>query len=155
MPLPILLTLLSPTMGRVAASFGPKLPLSVGSAVVAAGFVITALTAGVDGYWTSWFPSIVVMAVGMTIAVAPLTTSILGSVEEQHVAMASGFNSAVARTGGLIATALLGAVLSSSGAQLLARFHAAMLVSAVIAAAASVVGLLTLGAVQPSARRSA
>ncbi len=58
---------------------------------------------------------ILVMALGMTIAVAPLTSSVLGSVEEQHVAMASGFNSAVARTGGLIATALLGAVLSSSG----------------------------------------
>ena len=54
---------------------------------------------------------ILVMALGMTIAVAPLTSSVLGSVEEQHVAMASGFNSAVARTGGLIATALLGAVL--------------------------------------------
>ena len=55
------------------------------------------------------------MAVGMTIAVAPLTASVLGSVEEQHVAMASGFNSAVARTGGLIATALLGAVLGRQG----------------------------------------
>ena len=55
------------------------------------------------------------MAIGMTIAVAPLTSSVLGSVEEQHVAMASGFNSAVARTGGLIATALLGAVLASDG----------------------------------------
>ena len=51
----------------------------------------------------------------MTIAVAPLTASVLGSVEEQHVAMASGFNSAVARTGGLIATALLGSVLASKG----------------------------------------
>ena len=51
----------------------------------------------------------------MTIAVAPLTSSVLGSVEEQHVGMASGFNSAVARTGGLIATALLGVVLGCTG----------------------------------------
>ena len=59
-----------------------------------------------------------------------LTASVLGSVEEQHVAMASGFNSAVARTGGLIATALLGSVLASSGAALFGGFHMAMYVSA-------------------------
>jgi hypothetical protein len=89
-----------------------------------------------------------VMALGMTIAVAPLTSSVLGSVEEQHVAMASGFNSAVARTGGLIATALLGAVLSSTGDALFAGFHAAMLVSAGVAAAASLVALTMLGGVK-------
>src|SRR5204863_6754232 len=80
------------------------------------------------------FATILVMALGMTIAVAPLTASVLGSVEEQHVAMASGFNSAVARTGGLIATALLGSVLASVGEQLFAGFHVAMFVSAGVAA---------------------
>jgi hypothetical protein len=91
---------------------------------------------------------IAVMAMGMTIAVAPLTSSVLGSVEEQHVAMASGFNSAVARTGGLIATALLGAVLSSLGQQLFSGFHAAMIVSAAVAALASVVAVTMLGSVR-------
>jgi len=84
----------------------------------------------------------------MTIAVAPLTSSVLGSVEEQHVAMASGFNSAVARTGGLIATALLGAVLSSEGEQLFAGFRVAMYVSAAVAALSSVVALTMLGGVK-------
>jgi hypothetical protein len=84
----------------------------------------------------------------MTIAVAPLTSSVLGSVEEQHVAMASGFNSAVARTGGLIATALLGSVLGSKGVQLFAGFHAAMVVSAIVAAAAGLVALTMLGGVR-------
>ena len=84
----------------------------------------------------------------MTIAVAPLTSSVLGSVEEQHVAMASGFNSAVARTGGLIATALLGSVLASRGEQLFAGFHAAMTLSAVVAALASLVALTMLGGVK-------
>jgi hypothetical protein len=72
---------------------------------------------------------------------------VLGSVEEQHVAMASGFNSAVARTGGLIATALLGAVLSSDGQHLLDGFHAAMFVSAAVSALASLVALTMLGGV--------
>ena len=80
-----------------------------------------------SSYWTGPFPTILVMAVGMTIAVAPLTSSVLGSVEEQHVALASGLNSAVARTGGLIATALLGSVLASQGQRLFAGFHQAML----------------------------
>jgi hypothetical protein len=101
-----------------------------------------------SSYWTGTFPTILVMAAGMTIAVAPLTSSVLGSVEEQHVAMASGFNSAVARTGGLIATALLGAVLASKDEQLFAGFHAAMYVSGAVAAVASVVALTMLPGVR-------
>ena len=104
---------------------------------------------GPDGsYWASVFPMILVMATGMTIAVAPLTSSVLGSVEERHVAMASGFNSAVARTGGLIATALLGAVLASKGPQLFAGFYVAMSVAAAVSVAASLVGLTMLGGVR-------
>src|SRR5205809_7778467 len=92
-----------------------------------------------------------VMAAGMTIDVAPLTASVLGSVEERHVAMASGFNSAVARTGGLIATALLGAVLSSNGASLFDGFHAAMMVAGVVAATAGLVALTMLGSIRMKA----
>jgi hypothetical protein len=62
--------------------------------------------------------------------------------------MASGFNSAVARTGGLIATALLGAVLAQSGTRLFAGFHIAMTVSAIVAALSSVVALTMLGGVR-------
>jgi hypothetical protein len=56
----------------------------------------------------------------------PLTTAVLNSVDERHTASASGFNSAVARTGGLVATALLGTVLAAHGLALLAAFHGAM-----------------------------
>jgi hypothetical protein len=91
---------------------------------------------------------ILTLALGMTIAVAPLTSSVLGSVEERHVAMASGFNSAVARTGGLIATALLGSVLSGEGRGLFRPFHTAMTVSAAVAALASLVALIMVGKVR-------
>ena len=148
LPLPILMTSLSPTMGSLAAQIGPRIPLTVGPAVVAVGMVLSRLATPDGSYWTGVFPMILVMATGMTIAVAPLTSSVLGSVEEQHVAMASGFNSAVARTGGLIATALLGAVLSREGEQLFSGFHMAMYVSAAVAALSSVVALTMLGGVR-------
>ena len=145
LPLPIVMTSLSPTMGSVAARIGPRIPLTVGPLVVAVGMGLSTLVTTKGGYWSSAFPMILVLAAGMTIAVAPLTSSVLGSVEERHVAMASGFNSAVARGGGLIATALLGAVLSTQGRELVARFHSAMIISAAIAALAGLVALVMLG----------
>jgi hypothetical protein len=135
-------------MGGLAAKLGPRIPLTVGPLVIAAGMVTAVLIKPDASYWIGAFPTILVMALGMTIAVAPLTSSVLGSVEEQHVAMASGFNSAVARTGGLIATALLGAVLASSGEKLFSGFHAAMLISAGVAAVGALVALTMLGGVR-------
>lgn len=148
LPLPILMTSLSPAMGGVAARIGPRIPLTVGPLVVGAGMVLSRMMEPDSSYWTGAFPTILVMASGMTIAVAPLTSSVLGSVEEQHVAMASGFNSAVARLGGLIATALLGSVLGQEGEALFAGFHSAMFASAGVASLAAVVALTMLGGVK-------
>jgi MFS family permease len=148
LPLPVLMTSISPTMGGLAARLGPRIPLTAGPLVVALGMALSPLATPDSSYWSGVFPMILVMALGMTIAVAPLTASVLGSVEEQHVAMASGFNSAVARTGGLIATALLGSVLASNGAALFSGFHVAMFVSAAVAALAGLVALTMLGGVR-------
>ena len=148
LPLPVLMTAISPTMGSLAARIGPRIPLTVGPLIVGAGMLLGGLIGEHTNYWTGAFPTIVVMAAGMTIAVAPLTSSVLGSVKEQHVAMASGFNSAVARIGSLIATALLGSVLASKGGQLFDGFHAAMYVSAAVAAVSAIVGLTMLGGVK-------
>jgi EmrB/QacA subfamily drug resistance transporter len=148
LPLPVLMTSISPWMGSFAARIGPRIPLTLGPGVVAAGMILSRLMTPGSSYWAGPFPMILVMATGMTIAVAPLTSSVLGSVEERHVAMASGFNSAVARTGGLIATALLGAVLSSEGRQLFTGFHGAMYVSAAVAALSSLVALTMLPGVR-------
>ena len=148
LPLPILMTSASPTMGSIAARIGPRIPLTVGPLVVGVGMIVSRLMGPDAGYWMGTFPAILIMALGMTIAVAPLTSSILGSVEEQHVAMASGFNSAVARLGGLIATALLGSVLGQEGTALFESFHGAMSVSAAVAAAAGIVALTMLGGVK-------
>lgn len=148
LPLPILMASISPTMGALSAKTGPRVPLTIGPLIVAGGMAVSVLMTEHSSYWAGPFPTTLVMALGMTIAVAPLTASVLGSVEEQHVAMASGFNSAVARTGGLIATALLGSVLASAGAALFDGFHMAMFVSAGVAAMAGVVALTMLGGVR-------
>jgi hypothetical protein len=83
------------------------------------------------------FPAILVIAVGMAGAVAPLTAAILGSVDRRHTGSASGLNSAVARTGGMVATTLLGGVLGAAGPALVSGFHAAAIVCALASAAAS------------------
>jgi hypothetical protein len=78
-----------------------------------------------------------VIALGMAGAVAPLTTAVLMSVDSRHVGAASGMNSAVARTGGLVATALIGAVMTSTGPALVSAFGVAAVVGAALCAGAS------------------
>ena len=148
LPLPILLTVASPPMGSLAGRFGPRWFLVAGPLVVAAGMALGQRIGADTGYWTSVFPAMTAMAAGMAIAVAPLTASVLGSVDERHVGTASGFNSAVARVGGLIATAMLGVVLSREGEALIAGFHLSLIGAAIAAVAASAAALLLVGNVR-------
>ena len=85
------------------------------------------------------------LALGMAGAVAPLTTAVLSSVDDRHTGTASGFNSAIARTGGLIATALGGAVVAASVVQLTEAFHTAALLAAFSAVTAGIIAFVTLG----------
>jgi EmrB/QacA subfamily drug resistance transporter len=144
LPLPAVIGLGSRLMGAVAAGTGPRLPLTVGPLVVAAGFALAARIGGGGSYWTSVLPAVLVIAIGMAGAVAPLTTAVMASVDGDHVGTANGFNSAVARTGGLIATALLGAVLAARGAALAEAFAVASLVAAGAAALAGLAALFLL-----------
>jgi predicted MFS family arabinose efflux permease len=148
LPLPILIAVGSPIMGQFAARIGPRLPLTVGPVVVGVGMLLGLRIGPHPFYWLEVMPAVSVMALGMAIAVAPLTSSVLGSVAQKHVAMASGFNSAVARIGGLIATALLGVVLAHEGQALIGGFHEAMIASATVAIAASLASLTLLGGVK-------
>jgi hypothetical protein len=97
-----------------------------------------------SSYWTGLLPAILVVSVGLSAAVAPLTTEVLNSVDARYTGAASGLNSAIARTGGLIATALLGAVLASRGEWLLTAFHAAMAVGALACLGAALTALTLL-----------
>jgi EmrB/QacA subfamily drug resistance transporter len=137
LPFPVVLAIGSPIMGKVAGKHGARLPLAIGALLVAGGFLL-GMRIGAGGYATTVLPAILVIAIGMAGVAAPLTTAVLSSVDGSHTGIASGFNSAVARGGGLIATALLGAVLTAQGRALLPPFHLAMAVCAATALASSV-----------------
>jgi EmrB/QacA subfamily drug resistance transporter len=137
LPFAAILALASPAMGALAGRIGSRIPLTAGPLVVAAGFLLELRVGARASYWTDVLPPILVMAIGMAGAVAPLTTAVLGSVDSRHTGSASGLNSAVARTGGMVATALLGGVLGATGQALVSGFHFAAMVCAVTCIAAS------------------
>jgi EmrB/QacA subfamily drug resistance transporter len=145
-PAAIILALGSPGMGRLAGRIGARLPLTIGPLVVACGFLLQLRMGANVNYWRDVFPAIVVISLGMAGAVAPLTNAVLSAVDERHTGSASGFNSAIARSGGLIATALLGSVLGAQGDSLLSGFHIAAMACAIACAAASAAAFFLIAA---------
>ncbi len=145
LPLPVVIALTSPIMGGIAGRIGSRLPLTIGPLGVAGGFLLLLRVDAQGSYWTTVLPALLVIAFGMAGAVAPLTTAVLSSVDAAHSGSASGLNSAVARTGGLIATALLGAVLAAQGQALVTEFHIAAIACAIAALAASASAFALIG----------
>ena len=112
-PISVLLFLLSPRFGRLASATGPRLPMTVGPIVGGAG-LIGMLRVGADAdYATEILPAILVFGLGLSATVAPLTATVLDAVEPRRVGIASGVSNAVSRVAGLLAIAVLGAVISA------------------------------------------
>jgi EmrB/QacA subfamily drug resistance transporter len=135
LPVPAVIALGSGTMGRIAGKTGARLPLTAAPLVAAAGFLLATRIGG-GAYWSTTLPALLLVALGMAGVVAPLTTAVLAGVAPRHTGVASGFNSAVARCGALVATALLGMLLSASGSALAPAFRIAMVGAAAAALAA-------------------
>lgn len=146
LPFPLVIGLASRWIGQIAAGAGPRWPLTLGPIIAGAGFLLLHRVDPAAGYVVGVLPGLFVIALGMAGAVAPLTTAVLSAVDDQHMGTASGFNSAIARTGGLIATALVGVVLSQSGDALLSAFRTAAIAGGALAGAAGLAAWATLGA---------
>lgn len=113
LPMILLLFLLSRYSGALQSRVGARVVLFCGALVAAAAFLLFAFTGHGRSYWTSFFPASVVLGLAAATFVAPLTATVMNSIETAHAGIASGINNAIARTAGLLALAVLGIVLTT------------------------------------------
>src|SRR6266852_4304675 len=150
LPITALLLVISPRAGKLATRIGPRIPLTVGPLIAASGVALLARIGAGSTYLVDILPPLVLFGLGMSITVAPLTATVMGSVESRHAGMASAVNNAVARTAGLVAVAVLPPIAGLTGAACLdpqivsSGFSKAMLIGAGLTALGGLLGWITL-----------
>lgn len=143
LPIPAIIGALSKPFGSLSSTTRPRWFIGGGSLAVALGYGLLASVASTS-YVRTIMPATTLLAVGMAGLAAPLTAAVLGSVDPPHAGTASGFNSMASRSGGMIATALSGSVLSREGIGLLHAFQNASLLGATAVLAAAAIAWTTL-----------
>lgn len=141
LPITFVILALSARAGRLAQRTGPRLLMTVGPMIAGLGLFLASFIGPGGSYAASVLPAVVVLGLGMACTVAPLTAAVMAAVDEGHVGVASGFNNAVARVGGLLAVALLPAIAGLGGVDPSAPgFHAGVARALRIAAGLAVMG---------------
>lgn len=124
LPFIVIMFTLSRWSGGLVDRFGSRLPLTIGPIITAIGLALFAVPSVSGNYWTSFFPAVVVLGLGMAVSVAPLTTTVMSAVGEEQAGVASGINNAVSRTAGLLAIAVFGVmILHAFSAALASRMN--------------------------------
>jgi EmrB/QacA subfamily drug resistance transporter len=150
LPITVALLLLSSRAAALSARIGPRIPMSLGPVICAAGALLL-LRVGQDADWLDVLPGMVVFALGLALLVSPLTAAVLGAAPDRYAGVASGVNNAVARAGSLLAVAALPAMVGLSGAEYLdpvamtAGYRSAMLWCAGLLLAGGVISWLGVG----------
>src|SRR5436190_9660981 len=141
-PITFVMFFLSPRVGRLSMRLGPRFFMGVGPLICAAALLwIRELSPGFD-YWTELLPPLLLFAVGLSLVVAPLTSTVLADAGERDAGIASGVNNAIARVAGLLGIAVVGAAIASSENALdLSGYRDAMAITAVLIAVGGVIGL--------------
>jgi EmrB/QacA subfamily drug resistance transporter len=147
LPVTVLMLALSPRAGELAARIGPRLPMTVGPALSAGGTLLLLRVGEDTSYLTDVLPGVGLFGLGLSVTVAPLTTTVLAAAPDRHAGLASGVNNAVARTAGLLAVAALpvlaglGAAYGDPAAEI-DSFHRSLLICAGLLLAGSLVSAL-------------
>jgi MFS family permease len=111
LPIILLLFALSRWAGGLADRYGAKVLMMIGPAVCTAGYVLIALLQGKGSFFVTFFPGIIVLGVGLSLSVAPLTTAVMNAVHVSYSGTASGINNAISRVAALVAIAVLGIII--------------------------------------------
>jgi EmrB/QacA subfamily drug resistance transporter len=150
LPTTVIMLLFSPQAGKLGQRIGARTPMTVGPIVLGVGLVMLSAVGRGDDYLTAVFPGVVVFGIGMTIFVAPLTTTVLGGVAEERSGLASAVNNAVARLAQLLASAALPAAAGLSASTAVGPgafsegYQKAMLIAAGVAAMGGLIAWVTI-----------
>jgi EmrB/QacA subfamily drug resistance transporter len=156
-PLTVVMLLLSARSGELAGRIGPRLQMGLGPVVIGAGIALLLRSTGSGSYASAVLPAVLVLALGLAITVAPLTTTAMGAAPAEHAGVASAVNNYVARVGSLLAVAVLPALAGISGdgytdpRELSAGFKRAMIITAAMCALG---GLLAAAGIRNPGRGS-
>lgn len=111
LPVILMLLLLSPRMGEWVHRFGSRRILVIGTLLATLAFFLAALPGVGGSYWTTYFPSILLLGLALAVTVAPLTTTVMGSAPKEYAGIASGLNNAISQIGSLLAIAIFGIII--------------------------------------------